>query len=380
MPCTYCRCDSDHRSITACPIAAIDRATEIFNCNTDSQSNPRQASDWFKSPDGHEPSSIGWTFDLTSAYYDARQKRVIKMLYKFHKLCYPSLYLDDRINIENITILPYIIENTKNQTLWEVTLTPPAEIYRIRMRKLSAHIYNDRYLIATHEYCGQSGYDYYMNYTRHIFGYSSSRPHTNMETSRHITRELVSSIQDMNQPLDTANNSVELVIPTTPDGSPPNGSINIEYDYDTVSEYGDEDNVPSPVIDVMNENTNDINHTTITTNNENINPMDNTPNINDNIDTSAEHGNEEPDREKLIFHHSRLVDPVQCAYEAHECAICMESLGETNKAILRCGHQFCCDCIFKHFQTAMGSHCPSCRSEYAQQGINLQISNHILPT
>lgn len=51
--------------------------------------------------------------------------------------------------------------------------------------------------------------------------------------------------------------------------------------------------------------------------------------------------------------------------ETSTCLICMDELGTTNKCILRCGHQYCSDCIFRHFQSAGGNNCPSCRSEYA---------------
>lgn len=60
------------------------------------------------------------------------------------------------------------------------------------------------------------------------------------------------------------------------------------------------------------------------------------------------------------------------AVEATECAICMDELKQTNKSILRCGHQFCGDCIFKHFQERGGTKCPQCRSEYALRVRNWQ--------
>ena len=53
--------------------------------------------------------------------------------------------------------------------------------------------------------------------------------------------------------------------------------------------------------------------------------------------------------------------------ETNDCAICMEPFGYTNKTILRCGHQFCGDCIFQHFQGIHGTRCPSCRTEYANR-------------
>lgn len=51
--------------------------------------------------------------------------------------------------------------------------------------------------------------------------------------------------------------------------------------------------------------------------------------------------------------------------EAKECAICFEPFGYTNKMILRCGHQFCGDCIFHHFQGKGGTKCPQCRNDFA---------------
>ena len=50
--------------------------------------------------------------------------------------------------------------------------------------------------------------------------------------------------------------------------------------------------------------------------------------------------------------------------ETTECPICMDELGNTNKVVLRCGHQFCGDCLFTHLQKAKGSDCPCCRAEY----------------
>ena len=49
--------------------------------------------------------------------------------------------------------------------------------------------------------------------------------------------------------------------------------------------------------------------------------------------------------------------------ETCECPICMENLGESNKMILRCGHQLCGDCTFRHFQSKGGLKCPMCREE-----------------
>jgi len=52
------------------------------------------------------------------------------------------------------------------------------------------------------------------------------------------------------------------------------------------------------------------------------------------------------------------------AIDATECSICFNDLGETNKMILRCGHQFCGDCIFRHHQCQNGSSCPTCRAQF----------------
>jgi hypothetical protein len=55
---------------------------------------------------------------------------------------------------------------------------------------------------------------------------------------------------------------------------------------------------------------------------------------------------------------------VQEAIETTECPVCMEHLGNTNKVVLRCGHQFCGDCLFKHLQMPRGTNCPLCRAEF----------------
>jgi len=53
-----------------------------------------------------------------------------------------------------------------------------------------------------------------------------------------------------------------------------------------------------------------------------------------------------------------------------ECPICMEKIGDTNKTILRCGHQFCVTCLLQNFEVISKnkdkSHCecPICRGAY----------------
>lgn len=51
--------------------------------------------------------------------------------------------------------------------------------------------------------------------------------------------------------------------------------------------------------------------------------------------------------------------------ESDCCAICMDPIGKVNCVTIRCGHQFCGDCIFHHLQLAKGTCCPLCRKEYA---------------
>lgn len=55
----------------------------------------------------------------------------------------------------------------------------------------------------------------------------------------------------------------------------------------------------------------------------------------------------------------------KCPIETQECTICMDPFGKTNKMILKCGHQFCGDCILHHFQLEGGTACPMCRQEFA---------------
>lgn len=72
-------------------------------------------------------------------------------------------------------------------------------------------------------------------------------------------------------------------------------------------------------------------------------------------------------QEQQRQHQERIDAMISCdkAIETTECPICMEDLKSTNRMILRCGHQFCGDCIFTHFQKQYGCKCPSCRGEYA---------------
>tara|TARA_A100001015_G_scaffold289223_1_gene360879 strand:- start:5415 stop:5786 length:372 start_codon:yes stop_codon:yes gene_type:complete len=47
-----------------------------------------------------------------------------------------------------------------------------------------------------------------------------------------------------------------------------------------------------------------------------------------------------------------------------ECPICFEVLKRTNKIILRCGHQYCCDCILIYITQNNNDNqtCPVCRN------------------
>ena len=51
-------------------------------------------------------------------------------------------------------------------------------------------------------------------------------------------------------------------------------------------------------------------------------------------------------------------------YEATECPVCYEDLGDTNKIILRCGHQMCSSCMITHtlrHASSLQAKCPTCR-------------------
>ena len=50
-------------------------------------------------------------------------------------------------------------------------------------------------------------------------------------------------------------------------------------------------------------------------------------------------------------------------FETSICSICLENLGNTNKIILRCGHQYCVNCIVKHAKND-NNLCPTCRCRF----------------
>ena len=59
-----------------------------------------------------------------------------------------------------------------------------------------------------------------------------------------------------------------------------------------------------------------------------------------------------------------LIQP-KPAVEAESCPVCFDNIdSNTNKMILRCGHQFCGDCIISHMQCIGGLKCPLCREQY----------------
>mgnify|MGYP001361463033 FL=1 len=60
----------------------------------------------------------------------------------------------------------------------------------------------------------------------------------------------------------------------------------------------------------------------------------------------------------------------ETVFDAEDCPICMEPLGETSKVILRCGHQMCVTCMLKQTMLAAKEgkpnkcECPHCRVAY----------------
>ena len=49
------------------------------------------------------------------------------------------------------------------------------------------------------------------------------------------------------------------------------------------------------------------------------------------------------------------------------CPICYNEFNNNNFLITKCGHKFCCDCIFEHFQNNNGDKCPLCRTTFAEK-------------
>ena len=52
-----------------------------------------------------------------------------------------------------------------------------------------------------------------------------------------------------------------------------------------------------------------------------------------------------------------------------ECVICYDLIGDTNKCVTPCGHNFCFNCIMK--ATQYNSKCPYCRNELREETTNI---------
>ena len=64
----------------------------------------------------------------------------------------------------------------------------------------------------------------------------------------------------------------------------------------------------------------------------------------------------------------QLSEKRENAIKSESCPICMDTIGETDNIVLRCGHQFCSTCVFNHTLTCLSKHtdctCPICRGAY----------------
>lgn len=95
-------------------------------------------------------------------------------------------------------------------------------------------------------------------------------------------------------------------------------------------------------------------------------------NVNNRFNTRTTH----QQRTRVSNNNTRRPAPVElCLLQdkvihTDECPICMEKIGDTNKTILRCGHQFCVTCLLQNFEVISKnkdkSHCecPICRGAY----------------
>ena len=64
----------------------------------------------------------------------------------------------------------------------------------------------------------------------------------------------------------------------------------------------------------------------------------------------------------------QLSEKRENAIKSESCPICMDTIGETDNIVLRCGHHFCSTCVFKHTITCISRRtdctCPICRGAY----------------
>lgn len=60
-----------------------------------------------------------------------------------------------------------------------------------------------------------------------------------------------------------------------------------------------------------------------------------------------------------------LAEQRETAVDATECPMCRKNIGETNKAVLRCGHQLCVDCTID-IHTRVDHSCPECNGRWLE--------------
>lgn len=319
MPCTYCNTNVDHKSVTACPFNVMDRAVTIFNdsldphLSNDGRTIARTAvhhinarAEWFKDQHGRGPSHADW--NLLDTYTSMGGYSLYHFINPRYRRIVELLWEFHHLKFDMIPLTDarhigfHLCSTTKKKN----EINPTARKFKYLNGIISFEtITGDDAILATIAFKRWSKMRASIMSVRYREYYIVRNPH------HHISRAPV---------------------PPRPRGGPGPRIL------------------PRPVISTGTfQQQQQQRHIDFAQQQQHAQEM-------------RENGFPQPSRTEPT---DSLPPSVQHPIKTEECSICMEVLGKVNCVTVRCGHQFCGDCIFTHLQMAKGTNCPMCRTEYA---------------
>lgn len=318
MPCSYCHNNTDHHAVSACPVNVQDRALHIFNESIDP--DPHKLTTYLAGRIGNRYITDGSERNNIILSQNNEENR---LWFKDSQGRNPNDEDWNLVNHPGSSIASefrvYEIKNARYRRIVELLVLFRQLKFRPHLGHVTCSVMHKRRVVIPKTRRYKFGRDGILNYdefsgeqaTHYLNQYTSWIKSEQRERVRYIQRERV---REANR------------LPRERFGRNPH-QINLETeqhrqqqrhaDYVAIQERAQE----------MREN--GLPPSTQTQ------PTDNLPPVVD--------------------------EPI----ESDCCAICMDPIGKVNCVTIRCGHQFCGDCIFHHLQMAKGTCCPLCRKEYA---------------